>query len=381
MKISLITDGIVPYVSGGMQKHSYYLAKYFALNGIQVDLYHTQTNPEYDIETLEVFTPEEKKYINSIVVPFPPPGKIPGHYLRRSKKYSKGVLKAFLKQEPSDFVYVKGFAGWSLLKAKARGVITPPVAINFHGLNMYQKPANFRSKLEAIMFRPAVKFNLLNADYVFSYGGQITRILENIGIAAEHILEFPGGIDESWLDDRIEHHKIRRFLYVGRYERLKGIQEINQTVLELKGKYQFEFHCIGPIPDGLKLNESFVKYWGTNLPESKVKEIYKMCDVVLCPSHSEGMPNVLLEGFAQSLTAIGTKVGGIPAIIKNGNGWLIENPTVEDISNAMIDAINIDEDLLDKMKLQAYQDIKSNFLWPDLIGRKIQLIQNIISTH
>lgn len=30
MKIALLTDGIFPYAMGGMQKHSYYLAKYFA---------------------------------------------------------------------------------------------------------------------------------------------------------------------------------------------------------------------------------------------------------------------------------------------------------------------------------------------------------------
>ena len=30
MKISLFTNGIYPYVLGGMQKHSYNLAKYFA---------------------------------------------------------------------------------------------------------------------------------------------------------------------------------------------------------------------------------------------------------------------------------------------------------------------------------------------------------------
>ena len=40
MKIALITDGIYPYVMGGMQKHSYFLAKYLAKNKIKIDLYH-----------------------------------------------------------------------------------------------------------------------------------------------------------------------------------------------------------------------------------------------------------------------------------------------------------------------------------------------------
>ena len=32
MRIALITDGIMPFVTGGMQKHSSYIAKYFTKN-------------------------------------------------------------------------------------------------------------------------------------------------------------------------------------------------------------------------------------------------------------------------------------------------------------------------------------------------------------
>ena len=40
MKIALLTDGIPPYVVGGMQQHSYSLAKYLVLNGNDVTLFH-----------------------------------------------------------------------------------------------------------------------------------------------------------------------------------------------------------------------------------------------------------------------------------------------------------------------------------------------------
>ena len=57
MRIALITDGIAPYVLGGMQKHSFYLAKYFAKNKIHVDLIH-YNDSKYDINLLEFL----KKY-------------------------------------------------------------------------------------------------------------------------------------------------------------------------------------------------------------------------------------------------------------------------------------------------------------------------------
>ncbi|WP_081782592.1 hypothetical protein [Marinilabilia salmonicolor] len=40
MRIALLTDGIYPHIMGGMQKHSYYLAKYLARAGVKVDVYH-----------------------------------------------------------------------------------------------------------------------------------------------------------------------------------------------------------------------------------------------------------------------------------------------------------------------------------------------------
>ena len=40
MNILLITDGITPFVTGGMQRHSTNLAKYFTLAGVNITLVH-----------------------------------------------------------------------------------------------------------------------------------------------------------------------------------------------------------------------------------------------------------------------------------------------------------------------------------------------------
>ena len=89
-KVALITDGIWPYVIGGMQKHSYYLCKYFAKNQIHVDLFHFNQS-ELDISALDVFTEEEKKYIHSTVVEFPDVASGFGHYIINSYRYSLNV--------------------------------------------------------------------------------------------------------------------------------------------------------------------------------------------------------------------------------------------------------------------------------------------------
>jgi hypothetical protein len=79
MRVALITDGIWPYVLGGMQKHSYYLCKYLAGKKIHVDLFHFNRSG-YDISRLEFFSEEEKRYITPFLVDFPKSLPFPGHY-------------------------------------------------------------------------------------------------------------------------------------------------------------------------------------------------------------------------------------------------------------------------------------------------------------
>src|SRR4051812_9811811 len=134
MRVALITDGIWPYVLGGMQKHSYYLCKYLAKNGVEVDLFHfNQSN--YNIARLEFFTDEEKKYIHPTVIPFPDSAKGYGHYLVNSYRYSLTVYEK-LKDSLSnyDLIYAKGFTGWHFVREKQRSkLLCPPIAIKFHG--------------------------------------------------------------------------------------------------------------------------------------------------------------------------------------------------------------------------------------------------------
>ncbi|HXD92196.1 MAG TPA: glycosyltransferase family 1 protein, partial [Bacteroidia bacterium] len=110
MRIALLTDGIWPYRIGGMQKHSYYLVKYFAQQGVHVDLYH-MNDSKYDINELEFFTEEEKKFITPFVFTFPNKGRWLWHYLQESYLHSKMMFECFVKQTPVDFIYSKGYTG------------------------------------------------------------------------------------------------------------------------------------------------------------------------------------------------------------------------------------------------------------------------------
>lgn len=383
MRIALITDGITPYVIGGMQKHSFYLAKYFAKNGIYVDLYHFNQSA-LNIYQLETFTAEEKKFINSIIIDFPLSARFPGHYIYNSYKHSCLIfehIKSNLNRY--DFIYTKGFTGWKLITEKHKGNIACcPIGVNFHGYEMFQKATETKAKLQQLILRSFVKKISVQADVVFSYGGKITPIIESLGVDKNNIIEITSGIDNDDLRSiqLTENKDIRKFVFLGRAERRKGIIELNKAIEELiKQKLQFTFEFIGPIPDQLKLNYTNIIYHGEIRDSEKIKTLLEAQDVLVCPSWSEGFPNVILEAMASGLAIIGSNVGAVSEMVSNRNGWLIEPFDQSHLEDSLKKAIN-DTHLIEKKK-HSLELVRTKFNWNQIIQKTIEHIKNTLKTN
>ena len=381
MRIALLTDGIYPYVVGGMQKHSYNLAKYFAQQKIYIDLYHcnsSQTN--YNIQKLEVFTEEEKKYIKSIVIDFPAKGYYPGHYLRESYKYSESVYQRLIQNPLPDFIYAQGFCAWKSIKEKKRGAALPPIAVNFHGLEMFQLTLSLKARLQQLLLRSSTRFNLLNADYVINYGGKIAELLLSLGCKQQQLITSPNATEIKWLEQSATTTNTpRKFLFIGRYERRKGVQELSTVLKQLLAdtKANFEFHFVGPIPDEVKISKSNIIYHGSVIDFDAIKKIIRSVDVLVCPSLAEGMPTVIVEAMASGLAVIATDTGGTQSLVSQKTGWLIEPGSESQLKNALMDAINVSNEALSAKKENAIQLIKDEFLWERVIDKSIVDIKRI----
>ncbi len=375
MKIALFTDGIYPYVIGGMQKHSFYLAKYFALNKIHVDLYHTAAFNALPQE-LDCFTQEENKYITPIFVPYPEKGKFPGHYIREMYAYSEALFEAYEQKSFADFIYVQGLCGMYLLENKNK--VKSKVGINFHGLEMFQKVADFKSRLQQFMFKGPVRKSMRNADIVFSLGGKLTEIIADQGIAKSKIIQIPIGLDESWIRTQpAKTNSIRKFVFVGRYERRKGIEELTSVVEQMLSAEKFSFEFIGNIDNEKKIKSDNVKYHGSISDVSTIKAILTDADILVCPSYSEGMPTVILEAMASGLAIIASGVGAVAEQVDATNGIIISPGNTEELKKAILSLIHIPERDLMNLKSNSIYKIKQKFLWDKIILKTIEEIKKI----
>lgn len=374
MRVALVTDGITPYVIGGMQKHSFYLARYLAKNKIYVDLVHFN-NSGLDIATLECFSDEEKTYIRSIVLEFPKNPGFPGHYILSSFQYSKLVYEALKPQlDTYAFIYTKGFTGWKLITEKYKHNITcAPIGVKFHGYEMFQIAPDFKTKLQHYLLRPFVKKLSLRADVVFSYGGKITEIIRSLGVSPEKIAEIPSGVEKEMISSSVATHpgNTVRFVFMGRYERRKGVPELNEALKNLLAENAlFQFDFIGPIPEESRIKHPSIVYHGELRNFKDIGPILQQSDILVCPSWSEGFPNVILEGMANGLAIIATDVGAVSAMVNSQNGWLIKPGDVHELQKTLKTAIG-SQDTLAGRKASSLERIYSEFNW-DKIFEKLQ---------
>lgn len=384
MRVLLVTDGIFPFVMGGMQKHSYYLGKYLAKAGINVAVVHSV--PEgVDVDELRLpeFAGFDKKNISFIRVTEPVRGSFPGHYLRESRRYAEDVY-ARMKDRLGEFdlVYCQGFTGLGFIKGRKRGEMKIPVVSNLHGYEMYQRMPSLKARLGRAPLRSMAREVSLGSDLVFSFGGHITAILQKIGVPPERILECPIGIEERWLDG--VHPMVsagaRTFVFVGRNERRKGIKELNAALsnLHADGKDDLVFHMVGPIGKEDQLNASNIVYHGSLSEEDQVRKVMRSADVLVCPSYAEGMPTVIMEAMASGLAILATDVGAVAKQVDAGNGWLLPSPLPGTIQGALEEAMHVPAEQLMQMKQRSLAKAKEQFTWNHVVSCKVNALERVL---
>jgi glycosyltransferase involved in cell wall biosynthesis len=352
MKLLMLTDGIAPLVIGGMQKHSYELTKNLAVAGHQITLVHCVYDKSAipDKQRLtEAFGEAASANIEFISMRFPAPAWYPGHYVKESYIYSKWIYdKVKNKLQDFDFIYAKGFTGWYFLDKKNKGQQMPPVGVKFHGYEMLQAPGNWKMRLHNMILRSPTIWNNRHADCVFSYGGKITEIIASLGVPRKRIIEVPTGIDENWIRASVGRSEpdILRFIFIGRFERRKGIEEINQVLKTLPSDNKWEFHFVGPVPPSAKLRIPQAVYHGQVSDMKEIQKLLDKCQVLVAPSHAEGMPNVIMEAMARGLAILTTDVGAIASVVSEENGWFVQPGDEKTLRAALLTVLGESADKL-----------------------------------
>lgn len=369
LHILVLADGIFPFVVGGMQRHSSYVVRYLLARGHEVTLGHTITDksplPSRGEVTKALGISDDAPFHHTCIR-FPSLGVAPGHYLKESYAASRILFDGFRPMlNQVDFIYAKGFTGWYFIEQRIRRKADcPPVGVKFHGYEMFQTHTGWRGWWEKLLLRPPVKWISRHADVVFSYGGKITDIIRSVGVPLARIAEVPSGIEDAWcLPEAPKRTGPVRLLFLGRFERRKGIGDLHRAVAALPSNGQWELELIGPIPPSARLRSAQVTYHGAVTDREKLLTIMDRCDILVVPSYAEGMPNVILEGMARGLAIIATDVGAVNLMVSNRNGWLLHKADEKLLTQTLTEAITVPRDQLALMQAASLDLVKDRYRW------------------
>lgn len=137
-------------------------------------------------------------------------------------------------------------------------------------------------------------------------------------------------------------------LFIGNLVPIKGIDILLQACAALVRR-GVAFRCVivgeGKLRPKLesltrKLDlEDRVQFRGA-MHQSRLPTFYHASSLVVLPSHSEGVPSVLLEAAACGKRFVASRVGGIPEIARSGFDRLVEAGDADALADALYDALN-----------------------------------------
>lgn len=108
----------------------------------------------------------------------------------------------------------------------------------------------------------------------------------------------------------------------------------------------------------------------------EIIDYYSAADLSILPSLMEATSISGLEAMAASLPLVGTRVGGIPVIIKDGeNGYLCESENPEDLADKIDELLNSD---YIKMGYKSKEMVDTYFDWIEIAKKTLNEYKRII---
>jgi len=100
-----------------------------------------------------------------------------------------------------------------------------------------------------------------------------------------------------------------------------------------------------------------------SVPSADMPRYYALADLVILPSLSEGLPNVLLEASASAKPVIATDVGGISDIVLHGtSGYLVDAGDLRSLYTRTMQLLDA-PDQARRMGWAGFEHVSEHFNW------------------
>jgi glycosyltransferase involved in cell wall biosynthesis len=198
-------------------------------------------------------------------------------------------------------------------------------------------------------------------------------------IAHRHFLDFETFTITTPLSDR--PHLIG---YIGRLSGEKGVQHFVQALPAILNDQQDLRAFIGgdgPLKEAVEasLQEQGVSArvdlpgW---IPHDNLPRYLNQLRLLILPSYTEGLPNIMIEAMACGTPVLATPVGAIPDVIIDGKtGFIMENNSPECIAENVIRALSSPD--LEQIAEEGRRFVEENYTFERVVERWKEVLEEI----
>ncbi|MDL1974332.1 MAG: glycosyltransferase family 4 protein [Deltaproteobacteria bacterium] len=242
-----------------------------------------------------------------------------------------------------------------------------------HFLNLALKPVNkyiWKKAKRVIALSEGLKTTALN-----SATNQPIGVIPN-GVETDIFKPVPGQSKSS---------KKLRLITVSRLINRKGIDHILKSLSELKddditllvvGTGNYESY-LKKVCHQLGLDNT-VTFYGY-CPRERLSQLYNKADVFILPSLAESFGIVFAEAMACGLPVIGGRTGGVPDLVKEDNGILVNPGKIDDITNAII-TLKTNCALREKMGITNRKKVVDAYSWYNVAQSYLSIYRAVIDS-
>ena len=176
------------------------------------------------------------------------------------------------------------------------------------------------------------------------------------------------------------------FIFVGQIIRNKGVFDLVKAFGSLDGK---GLDCYLVIVGAGKERSSILGEISKNKmrgkifavggrPHQEIPAWLSMADILVLPSLSEGLPNVIVEAMACERAVIGTSVGGIPEAIEDGKSGILVEPKNRTALVAAMERLAGERELRQKMGKIGKEIVTKKFSQDRNVETLLKLYENML---
>jgi len=395
MRIAITCPASLPaYQFGGILIVSVNLAKYLSKLGHDVSICTTDLN----------FSSKSMIFDKGL----PRVEKIQGFTVKRSHIFFKiffyfvspGTYNSLVREKPDIIHAISARAYQSFIAAIVSKLHNIPLVVSDYGGLTTHPNVIHGSIVKRFLYKlqtPILKFIMNQASTVIAANNYEVQDFSPL-TKKEKIVIVPNGIDFHQLqsipfDFKSKHNlKERLILFVGRFDKLKGIDLLLKSFSQvcsndkfaevflviLGSNFGFKDEMFKMIKE-LKIENKLIVI--ENPSREEVISAYHACEFLVLPSRWELSPLTPLEGFACKKPVISMNTSGIPYVIEDGKtGILVEPENIDDLTKSIINLLK-DKQKSKELGIAGFEMVKNKFNLEKMTNSILQIYTNLIPNN